>query len=122
VKALGFKATPDESDKSRLDLLVDLLEHFEYIVAGENGDYVARPRDGQDVEVSHGADAYIIKEILPGESRPLPPESSSELPRSHIVCHVNLNLSLTPDTTDEQLASLVDKARTTMRMLLKPTD
>jgi len=122
VKALGFKATPDESDKSRLDLLVDLLEHFEYIVAGENGDYVARPQDGQDVEVSHGVDAYVIKEKPPAESRPLPPEPSAQLPLSHIVCHVNLNLSLTPDTTDEQLASLVDKARTTIRMLLEPTD
>ena len=106
VKALGFKATPDESDKSRLDLLVDLLEYFEYLLAGEHGDYIARPRSGQSLEVTQSADVYAVKDQPPAESHPLLSESSAEVPRSHIVCHVNLNLSLTPETTEEQLTSL----------------
>lgn len=122
VKALGFKATPDESDKSRLDLLVDLLEYFEYLLAGEHGDYIARPRDGRTLEVAHSLDAYVDNDKPPAESHPMLPESSAGIPRSHIVCHVNLNLSLTPETTEEQLTSLIEKARSAVRLLLEPID
>lgn len=121
-KAFGIKATPDPSDADRLRLLVDFLEYFEYLLTDERGDFIARPKDEQAVEISHSADVYVVDRKFPAEAQRLLPELVQEPPPSGISCRVNINLNLTPTTTDEELQSLVNKVKATINSLLKRTD
>jgi hypothetical protein len=122
VRAFGIKATPDPSDSDKLGLLVDFLQYFEYLETDERGDFIARPKDEQTVEGSHAFDAYVVKNELPADTRPLPSQPSAEVTPGHIICHVNFNLSVTPGTTDEELESLVKKAKAAINLLTRQTD
>jgi hypothetical protein len=103
-------------------LLVDFLQYFEYLVPDERGDFIARPRDEQEVEASHGADAYVVNGKPPAEAQRLLPQPVEELSPGEISCRVNINLNLTPTTTDEELQSLVNKVKAAINLLLRRTD
>lgn len=122
VKAFGRKATPDPSDADRLRLLVDFLEYFEYLLTDERGDFIVRPKDQQAVDASHSADAYIVNRQPLADVQPLLSKIVEEPPLSGISCRVNINLHLTPTTTDEELQLLVNKAKAAINLLLKRTD
>jgi len=110
VRAFGIKATPDPSDSDKLGLLVDFLQYFGYLETDERGDFIIRPRDEQTVEGSHSFDTYIVKNELPVDTQPLLSGPSRDVTSKHVFFHVNLNLNVTPGTTDDELESLVNKA------------
>jgi hypothetical protein len=119
IRAFGIKATPDPSDANRLGLLLDLLLHFGYLVADEQGNYIARPKQGaREVSVSHGVDAFVSDEIPAVELPPVLPQSVEETRPGPITSQININLNLTAATTDEELELLVKKARTALNLLL----
>ena len=120
IRAFGIKATPDESDANKLGLLVDFLVHFEYLVTDEQGNYISRPRDdSQVVDQPHKADAFIVEQLNPVETRPLLPESVEETGHATSHLHVNINLNLTPATSDEELELLITKVKTALSLLLE---
>ena len=47
IKAFGIKATPDQSDANRLDLLLEFLVYFDYLQVDEQGTYI-RPQQEID--------------------------------------------------------------------------
>jgi hypothetical protein len=122
IKAFGIKATPDASDANRLGLLVDCLLYFGYLVNDEDGNFIARPKEDQTIEISHGADVYVVNGKHPTEVQPLLPQLAEETAPSGIACRVNINLNLTPGTTDEELEALVQKVKTAISLLIKRAD
>jgi hypothetical protein len=122
IRAFGSKATPDASDANRLGLLLDFLLHFEYLETDEQGNYIIRPKGEHTVDLSHALDVYVVKEKPPAEAQPLLPQSTGEIPSGGIVPRININLNLTPATTDEELELLIEKAKTALNLLLKRAD
>jgi len=119
IRAFGIKATPDPSDANRLGLLLDLLLHFGYLVADEQGNYIARPKQGaREVSVSHRADAFVSDEIPAVELPPVLPRSVEETRPGPITPQISINLNLTAATTDEELELLVKKVKTALNLLL----
>ncbi|MGA2076919.1 MAG: hypothetical protein ABSH52_25805 [Terriglobia bacterium] len=123
IRAFGIKATPDPSDANRLGLLVDFLVYFEYLLTDEQGNFIARSGGEQISQASHSADAFVVDETpLTERIQPLLPQSPSERPSIEVSCRVNVNLNLTPGTTDEELQSLVKKVKATIAMLQERVD
>jgi len=119
IKAFGIKATPDPSDANRLGLLLDLLVHFGYLVADEQGNYIARPtQGGPEVSISHRADEFALDGIPLVELPPVLPQSVEKTGPGPITSQININLNLTAATTDEELELLVKKVKTALKMLL----
>jgi len=119
IKAFGIKATPDPSDANRLTFLLDFLLYFEYLQTDEGGNYFIRPKGENTLEASHGVDVYVVKEKPPAEAQPLLPQTTGEIPSTGIVPRININLNLTPATTDEEVELLVEKAKAALNLLLK---
>jgi predicted transcriptional regulator len=122
IKAFGMKATPDPSDASRLDLLLDFLVYFDYLQLDEQGNYF-RPQQETEtpgslrVRVTDAIDSMVkgvpvsvAVDRLIGET---PETTRSEF----LVPRINVNINLTASTTDEELAGLISKVRTLLEML-----
>jgi len=123
IRAFGIKATPDPSDANRLGLLVDFLVHYEYLLTDEQGDFIARSGGDRTLEVSHSADALVDDERPQAEKvQPLLPQLSDGRPPIGISCRVNISLNLTSSTTDEELQSLVKKAKAAINLLQERID
>jgi len=116
IRALGIKSSPPEADAGKVDFLFDFLAYFEYVVSDGGGNYTLRRDETPgSVEATHTA-AAMIADVVRGESpsdvvdryvgrQPEPPPSTVSVPQVHI------NINITPSTTDEELESLVKKAR-----------
>jgi hypothetical protein len=65
---------------------------------------------------------YVVNGKHPTEVQPLLPQLAEETAPSGIACRVNINLNLTPGTTDEELEALVQKVKTAISLLIKRAD
>lgn len=116
IKALGIKSTPDESDASKLDLLFEFLLYFEYIVPDDEGNYIVRHDEISETGGAMHSVDDMISALVKGESpKAVVDRIIDQVPEkigaSVFIPHINLNISITPSTTDEELASVVRKAR-----------
>lgn len=119
IRAFGIKASADQSDTYKLDLLVDFLIYFEFIVQDEGGSFVLPPnRQIATPTISHSVDAYVVESPTSDSTQPLLPQAVNvESVATPIAPHININLSLTPETTDEELGQLADRVKALINML-----
>lgn len=116
IRALGIKSSPPEADASKVDFLFDFLAYFEYVISDGEGNYTLRRDESPGTaEATHLADA-MIADVARGESPSevvdkyvgrQPEQSQSTV----TVPHVHININIMPSTTEEELESLVKKAR-----------
>jgi hypothetical protein len=116
IRALGIKSSPPEADAGKLDFLFDFLAYFEYVVSDGEGNYtLQRDETPGTAEARHLVDAAIA-DVTEGESpshvvdkfvgrQPEQSQSNLSVPQVHI------NINIMPSTTDEDLDSLVKKAK-----------
>ncbi len=116
IRAFGLKSVADESDKNKLGFLFDFLVYFEYVIPDENGNYTLRQDETSErTEGVHPIDDMISDDMkgqnpsnavdkfigrFPARSRP-----------DRSATRVNVNINITPSTTDDELDSLVKKAK-----------
>jgi hypothetical protein len=116
IKALGIKSTPDLSDANKLELLFDFLVYFDYVVQDDQGNYSLRP-DGASAEneVDQTTET-MISAVQGGES----PSTAVDRFVARLAAgeehgattpHVNINISISPQTTDEELELVAKKTR-----------
>jgi hypothetical protein len=116
IKAFGIKSLPDESDANKLGFLFEFLVYFEYVIPDENGNYTLyRDETSEKTEGIHPVDD-MISDVIKGQSPNdvigkfvdrEPARRKSDASGAQI--HININI--TPSTTDEELDSLVRKAK-----------
>jgi len=120
IKSFGIKATPDHSEANRLGYLVDFLDHFEFFLKDGNGNYIPRSKaEIQDVRGSYSGPAVAVERPLAGREQPMFPERIDAVDTDRTSPRININLNLTPATTDEELKQLVKKAKTALELLLE---
>jgi len=114
IRALGIKSSPPEADASKVDFLFDFLEYFEYVVSDGEGNYTLRRDETPGTaEATHLADAMIAdmgqsaSDVVDKFMGRQPEQSRSDIS----VPHVHININIMPSTTDEELDSLVKKAK-----------
>ncbi len=120
IKALGIKSAPDQSDASKLELLFDFLVYFDYVVPDDEGNYSLR-----QAEAAESKDAVdgMIEAVMAAES-PIAGslgEPTGGTQPGLLLPHVNLNINLTPATTDEELEALVKKVKFLLDSLRRET-
>lgn len=119
IKSFGIKATPDPSESNRLGFLVDLLAYFEFFLTDGDGNYVPRSKaEIRDGSAPYAGPAYVVGQPLPSRQQAMLPEPIDETSTSPLSPRININLNLTPATTDEELEQLVRKARAALSLLL----
>jgi hypothetical protein len=116
IRALGIKSSPPEADAGKVDFLFDFLAYFEYVVSDGEGNYTLHRDEGPGTaEAMHVADAMTADMVRGGTSSEAEDKlvgRQPEQPRSNLsVPHVHVNINIMPSTTDEELESLVRKAR-----------
>jgi len=126
IRALGTKSSPPEADASKVGFLFDFLAYFEYVVSDDEGNYTLhRDESSETAEATHLADA-MIADVVKGESpsdvvdkflgrQPEQIRSDVSVPQVHI------NINIMPSTTDEELDSLVKKAKFVLDTLRRDT-
>jgi hypothetical protein len=116
IRALGIKSSPPESDARKVSFLFDFLAYFEYVTSDGEENYTLRRDEAPGTaDATHLADA-MIADVMRGETPSdvvdkfvvRQPEQSQPNPS---VPQVHININITPSTTDEELESLVKKAR-----------
>jgi hypothetical protein len=116
IKAFGIKSLPDDSDANKLSFLLDFLVYFEYVLPDEDGNYTFR-RDEvyANTEGIHPIDDMIPDVIKAQGPNDIIDKFIDRVPaRSHpnfFVPQINININIAPSTTDEELDSLVKKAK-----------
>lgn len=116
IKAFGIKSTPDESDASKLDFLFDFLVYFDYVVPDGEGNYTLRQNEiSESRDSTHSVDA-MISAVIKGESpKVVVDRSIDQVPgktESGVsIMNINLNINISPSATDEELNSIVRKAK-----------
>jgi hypothetical protein len=121
VKVFGIKATPDLSEKNKLDYLIDFLLYFEYMTAGPEGLYTLRTAPSDRTAV-HSFDTMVTR-VMEGESASDVVEE--ELQQSKNAARsrrpqtqVNVNLNITAKMADDEIESLVKNAKAVLDRLL----
>jgi hypothetical protein len=116
IKAFGLKSLPDESDANKLGFLFDFLVYFEYVIPDEEGNFtLRRDETSEHGEGMHLADA-MISNVMKGESASdvidkfIDRQPARSQPNSSVP-HIHININITPSTTDEELGSVVKKAK-----------
>lgn len=121
VKAFGIKATPDQSEANRLDYLLDFLEYSDYIQKDEQGNYVPNHQEPTDATVIEPKVWIRDATEIPtsNASRPSLPGADPEMVTASFrnTPQVNLNITLTASTTDEELREIAERVRSLLRML-----
>jgi hypothetical protein len=116
IRALGIKSSPPESDASKLDFLFDFLAYFEYVTSDGEGNYTLRRDETPGTaEATHLVDAMISDAMRGGSPSDVVDKyvgRQAEQPQSSVSApHVHININIMPSTTDEELDSLVKKAK-----------
>ena len=116
IRAFGLKSSADESDKNKLGYLFDFLVYFEYIVPDDSGNYSLRR--GDTAEKKDGTQSAedmisdVIKDHGPSDAIDNFTDRAPERHQSNpSVAQINININITPSTTDEELDVVVKKAK-----------